>query len=250
MKKTLLLFVTISCTNFGISQNNGIVTYKKENLKQFSKHEKFQKMKKERPEFYKTVSLIFENMEIILQDLEFDLKFNNNESFFKDKEFLELETNKFYGAALGPEGDAEYYTNIKENKHLEYRETFGEKFIISNPKIKWELTSESKKVGKYLCYKATTTKINRSSTGKISEATIEAWYCPELNIPFRPIGYGGLPGLIIELTYLNSKFYVHEINLNPSKEIIIKEPSKGKRVTQEEMSQMYKDAMSSFKEGF
>ena len=67
-----------------------------------------------------------------------------------------------------------------------------------------------------------------------------AWYTPELPLSFGPFGYGGLPGLIVELSYQNIKFYVSKIVLNPKKKINIIKPVKGKKITRKEYSSLAK----------
>jgi GLPGLI family protein len=39
--------------------------------------------------------------------------------------------------------------------------------------------------------------------------------CARHPVRFGPIGYGGLPGLILELQNESATFYVTKINLNP-----------------------------------
>lgn len=64
---------------------------------------------------------------------------------------------------------------------------------------KWKLTKETKKNDNYTCYKATVIDEEPRSKGEIALKKVIAWYCPELPFSFGPSGYGGLPGLILEL---------------------------------------------------
>lgn len=56
-------------------------------------------------------------------------------------------------------------------------------------KIKWILSSETKKIGSFLCQKATTKFRGRSYI---------AWYSKDLPLSFGPWKLNGLPGLILE----------------------------------------------------
>ena len=68
--------------------------------------------------------------------------------------------------------------------------------------------------------------------------------------PFGPIGYAGLPGVILELEARNYKYYATKINLNPKKEIKITKPTKGKKVTQEEFYDIAIGTMKDLRKGF
>ncbi len=48
------------------------------------------------------------------------------------------------------------YKNVKENTTISEKSISGKTFLVEEPMDmpKWELMSETKKIGKYLCYKA------------------------------------------------------------------------------------------------
>jgi GLPGLI family protein len=50
--------------------------------------------------------------------------------------------------------------------------------------------------------------------GEKQDILVTAWYAPDIPVRFGPIGYGGLPGLILELQNESATFYVTKINLN------------------------------------
>ena len=138
---------------------------------------------------------------------------------------------------MGPYGRGIYFTDIKKNEYYTQLDAYGELFLIKNSKADWELLNETKKIGNYLCYKATTIRITQGREGIIKSPVI-AWYAPELAVPFGPIGFGGLPGLIIELEIKSFKFYVSKVNLNPKGNINVKLPSKGRVVTKNEFDEI------------
>ena len=121
--------------------------------------------------------------------------------------------------------------------------------MVEYPIQEWQLSNETKKIGAYTCYKATTMKIVNGRKG-IIKTPVEVWYTPEIVIPFGPLGYNGLPGLIMELSMYNYKYYVSKIDLNTEKEVAIKKPTKGKKVTEAEFKEIGIETMSSYKRGF
>lgn len=178
------------------------------------------------------------------KDISFELIFNEGESTFEIKDLLETEGKKFYKAAIGPEAAGSFYCDLNET--LWKVNAFGEDFIVRKKQPEWILKQETKKIGKYLCKKAVLIEVLELEN-KIKKNIVTAWYCPEINIPFGPIGYNKLPGLIIELYIGNSRFYVERISLNPNKELKVKKPIKGKIVTQNEFYNIARGLMMDFK---
>ena len=110
------------------------------------------------------------------------------------------------------------------------------------------MSNETKKIGKYLCYKATTIKTVESI--KTFKKVVTAWYCPELPYSFGPIAYAGLPGLILELNIeKGATFTVKNIELSKSKTFEIKKPKKGKQVTEKQYNDIGRDMYNKRKEG-
>ena len=107
------------------------------------------------------------------------------------------------------------------------------------------MSQDTKTIGGYLCYKATSTLATRNSKG-IFYKPIMAWYAPKLSVPYGPKGYGGLPGLIMQLTEGDFTFYVSKLTLNPKKPIKIKRLAKGKKVTQKEFEKIGKESGLNF----
>ena len=96
----------------------------------------------------------------------------------------------------------------------------------------WTLHNESKKIDGYNCYKATKHHVQPNSE---IEFTIEAWYTPEIPVPYGPAGYGGLPGLILQMERSHVIFVADKVTLNPKGGIKpIKEVEPGRIITNEE----------------
>ncbi len=176
-----------------------------------------------------------------LKDLEFKLYFNSNESSFKVVN--RLSQNKMEEAAIMVgDGSGVYYLNIDSKEKLHQKEAFGKSFIIKDDlyNVKWVLKNKSKNISQYKCNKATTTKTVINEKGKFVKK-VTAWYTPKIPANFGPIGYGNLPGLILELDIENEvNFIVKKIELNTKKKIIINKPAKGKLVTPKEFEEISK----------
>lgn len=97
--------------------------------------------------------------------------------------------------------------------------------------LQWEISTDSKKIGNYLCYKAIlkTKFVNKSGEMKVKECI--AWFAPSLPYSYGPKNFSGLPGLILEISENQKTFMATNIELF-DKEIKITFP-KGKTVDKE-----------------
>jgi GLPGLI family protein len=100
------------------------------------------------------------------------------------------------GMKSSKEGDQVVY-NIKKNtmwSNILYRKQIYVKEIA--PKINWIIEKDTKKIGTFLCKKATTSFRGRNYI---------AWFATEISLPYGPWKLNGLPGLILE-AYDTNKF--------------------------------------------
>ena len=138
----------------------------------------------------------------------------------------------------------------QKNIKLEIKESYGKTFLIEDiafNKKDWTISPEIKKIGNFVVYKATTKKVVENSKGTFTHKII-AWFAPELPFSFGPIGYGGLPGLILELEVLSNfpaKYTVESTNF--SKESIEINIPMGKRVSPSELDGMARKAMDNLR---
>ena len=172
--------------------------------------------------------------------LRFELKFNKIQSVFKfidgvDKEDFEYQVAK---AAFGTNSDI-YYDN---RQHREISKTVeGEIIEGLNAIYNWEISTESKKIGEYVCYKAVLNipYINRKGESKTSE--IIAWFAPSLPYSFGPKNYYGLPGLILELKDVRSTYIAFSIELLKEERLIVF--PKGKTISKNDYEKCLKSQM-------
>lgn len=240
MKKYIItLLISLSFSFHSISQvKNGVITYKKVLIKKT-----FVKKEKNNTNF-EQFSFIENKIIEALKEIKFELKFSKNESTFQRVKSLKTENDKFFGLALIPHGSSVFY---KDNKGtLEQKNIFGEDFLISKDKLNWKLINESKKIGEYNCLKAVA-EVIKPYRGKPKKYVKIAWYSPKINASFGPIGYGGLPGLILELNDGKYKYVASKIKLNLKNNIKLKSNLKGKNITEKEMDLLISEAMGNFK---
>lgn len=209
----------------------------------------------------------------------FILTFNASEANYVEEEKLETPGQEGGRRMFGFMGDSKFYKNILENRYVNQREVFGKVFLIKDtlPKLTWKLESETKKIGNYTCYKASAVKSvdkldfrsmrpprrpdnsKDADTTKTSlldevtmpeEITIVAWYTPEIPVNMGPDEYNGLPGLILEVNADRTTILCSKIILNPSHKEDIKEPTKGKEVSQQEFNEILTAKMKEMEANF
>ncbi|WP_191858086.1 GLPGLI family protein [Hanstruepera ponticola] len=191
------------------------------------------------------------------------LKFNVEESLFVEEEKLDAISGATdsWGKNFAP-GDK--YKNVKNNTLLQEQEFYGKKFLVSDKllKFEWNMTSESKKIGEYMCMKAVALvpsdsltwfdfswgklRSNEESkdTTEIKMTQVEAWYTPQIPVSHGPSEYWGLPGLILEVSADNTTMLCSKIVLNPKDKTKITPPEKGKQVTKSEYQEIIKTKMA------
>jgi GLPGLI family protein len=188
--------------------------------------------------------------EMLRKQLEkvYELEFNKIESVYREQEQLEKPSAKLAGGiivVLAGEGNNRLYKNSQTESFINSRDFMGKQFLISDSleKLDWKLEEESKKIGDYLCFKATATQEYEDVDFKTDEIEIKnrniiAWYTPEIPVNHGPEKYFGLPGLIMEVIAGKRMYLCSKLILNPKKRLKIKTPEKGKKVTQLEFEKI------------
>lgn len=245
MKQIIIIILVITLSNSLLAQGfQGIATYKtkrKLDVKLDSTqmnsdmHQRMIAMLKKR--FEKTYLLTF----------------NKEASLYKEEGALEApQTGGMRVMMVSTDESGVLYKNIKENRFASQNEVFGKIFLVQDKleKLDWQLEKEVKNIGNYTCHKATLKRnieivgAGISSNGdndfdeeiekepQMKEITITAWYTTQIPINSGPEKYYGLPGLILEVNNGEETMVCSKIVLNPDKKIVIKEPIKGKEVSQ------------------
>lgn len=171
-----------------------------------------------------------------------ELYFDDDEAVYRKSETVEEEAPPPQAGGgrgrfrMRGGGSGVVYQNYAEDRRVEQRNFMDKKFLIrGEPERKaWKLTGESMQVGQYLCQKA---------TFQDSTDNIVAWFTPQIAVPLGPAQYGQLPGLVLhvdinegERTYTAQTIELDEIDTS-----VLKEPTKGKEVTQEEFQTLVRE---------
>ncbi len=169
---------------------------------------------------------------------------------------------------FGADG-GDLYKNFAQSKSIQTSELGGKNFLITDSirQQPWKLSSETKQILGYSCHKATR-KINQPMMGMRrvtmtsgggaptadttsknrptpKEIEVVAWFADDLISPVGPENYGQLPGVILELNIDNGQtvYTAKEVKKTvDAKEL--KEPKKGKVVTQQEYMKIMQELMS------
>ena len=142
---------------------------------------------------------------------------------------------------------SKYYMSISDSIHKYYEndDKIGEYTIAAEKEAKWTLTQETKMIGGYLCYKATSPYFNFESWFEDEpKKNVIAWYTTKIPVSIGPNGYHGLPGLILELQTLTSTIYVKNISLNTTPEPIIDDLSNYKLITTGQRDMLFNKTLS------
>ena len=180
------------------------------------------------------------------------LRFNENASEYKLLDKIGLKADEEFTMPFS----SIYYKDFKNGTYYDKKDMGGRQFIIhdSLPKYNWQLTGESKKIGNYTGFRAFYKDSIRSSkridhkNGGFEMVEIykpiltEAWYSPELPISNGPHRFGGLPGLILEMTLHGgqSKLTCVSIELHKDQDQEIVFPKRKQIYTELEYEELYK----------
>ncbi|WP_299125742.1 GLPGLI family protein [uncultured Tenacibaculum sp.] len=165
-------------------------------------------------EIYKIHEKYFPGMvtkgEAVSSEIDFSLVFNDSTSVFylEKKLFSDNSAVSFAIISIGYFGRVKQLPNNYITENLQ--EDFG-RFLVLRPYQKWELHEETKQIGNYICFKATTFHTTTNPKGKVFKNNFTAWYTPQLPYKFGPLGYGSLPGLIVELQGESATYGIKKI---------------------------------------
>jgi GLPGLI family protein len=256
----LIAFFTI--TTFAQKDFQGKATYMSKRTMDMSRFDKMPEQQK------KQMMARFKNF----LEKTYTLTFNKTESSFKEN--VQLDAPGSSGPSWGKSnGQGAIYKNTGDKEMIEDVEMFSKRFLVTEEMEmpKWEMGTETKKIGNYTCYKATMEKVDTSidwgsmfgrrgnkakdsvkvkEEDEVKTLLITAWYSPQIPVSAGPAEHWGLPGLILEINAGRNTMLCTELVINPEDEIEIKKPTKGKEVSREEYSKIIKEKAAEMKERF
>lgn len=220
----------------------------------------------------------------------FILNFTKTTSIYKEEEKLDAPGQggqggmRMMSSMMG--GGGTNYKSLKEKAYVVDKEFMGKEFLIKDslPNYAWKLEGETKLIGGYNCFKATTVRPvsqadfrnfrpkkeekkaeeakdeTKKPEGEVKktnfmddfelpkEITITAWYTPEIPISQGPENYWGLPGLILEVNDGKTIVLCSKIVLNSKEKVEIKAPTNGKEISQKEYDDTVVKKMEEFRQ--
>jgi GLPGLI family protein len=119
--------------------------------------------------------------------------------------------------------DATYYYNTKLKISKIYREFWLKHVLISvDMKDKWKIDlDKTKTIDGYKCYYAVY-KGSYLWAPRSGDNLITAWFTTDIPLPYGPLHYNGLPGLILELNEDNVRFTATKITFDKTYESELK----------------------------
>lgn len=170
-----------------------------------------------------------------LELMTFTLSYNKEGSYYKKEKNLPKHSEFYARIARVLSGSIENpFQFLKTKESFQNVTIAGVTYQVDySYKMKgWKLTEESKKIDNYTCYKAILVEYN-----DLNETFFEtvAWYTPEIPVPYGPSGYGGLPGLILQLQYRATLHTVNKITFNPKNGVKVPSMEEGEKIDVKKM---------------
>lgn len=286
MKKIVIsfLFFLSFLSSYAQKDFQGMAVYEsKTSTADFKK--RFEGNKEMTPDMQK---MIEERMKKMFEKT-FILNFDKQASIYKEEEKLDTPGQggggmRVMSSFMG--GGGTYYKNVKDRNYTVDKEFMGKEFLIKDSLVtyNWIMESESRQIGGYTCYKATTVipasktdfrnfrpkreddkkkEVNSDSTKTDSkekktnfmedielpkEITVTAWYTPEIPVNQGPEGYWGLPGLILEVNDGKTIILCSKVVLNPKDKVEIKASNNGKAISQKDYDETVTKKMEEFRQ--
>jgi len=231
MKIITILIIALLSYNNSSSQNTlqGRVTYEVSYIGSIDATAAFLKKRKTPEKDIKLILATVRNYKNVIATLEFA---NNETKYTVEKEEMsKTAITKYNKPWFVAGGNDIYYRNFSLKEYYSQQFSFDETLLVEAVVPKWQVTQKTKKIGKYVCYKAI------DLTSKNTKQKAFVWFTPEITLNSGPRHYFGLPGLILEVKEYNYLFKAIKIELNPKKKIVIQKPTKGKKITQKELSE-------------
>lgn len=218
---------------------------------------------------------IADNMKSMLEKT-YILTFNQSESVFAEEEALEAPgAGRNWMSWMNNYSAGPQYKNISQGALVQDQEFFGKQFLINDSlqSFEWQMGTETRQIGSYMCFKATAVKkvadsdwasmrrrTNRDEDNSVKtidtdstkttvvseelempkEVIVTAWYTPQIPVSHGPGEFWGLPGLILEVQNDRTTILCSKIVMNPEQKSKIEAPSKGQKVTRSEYDDIVK----------
>ena len=193
---------------------------------------------KDKTDSEKKINELFKKTLKLVDKIEYEFLYNNEKSLFRRINIVQDESlnNPYLKLLEAIVSSGTYYQNRADNTTLHQKDVFGEEFLIEYQILSdWKISNETKYINGYKSFKAI--NLNPINT---ENNIVEVWFTPNINTFFGPKGYGGLPGLIVEIKMKLVTLQLKKIIFN--KKIKIKEVKNKKKITLEEYIKIAQEA--------
>jgi len=133
------------------------------------------------------------------------------------------------------------YIDFREESKTALQEFMTREFLVESPLDNkgWKLDPTRKKIGEYVCMKATM---------NLEGDTVTAWFAPEIPVPAGPAEYYGLPGIVLAVERLGETILMAtSIDLSPPPAELLVKPESGKKTSPEAFDRIVKEKVEEFK---
>lgn len=186
--------------------------------------------------------LLMNNVKEIAKQLEYELKVSGGVSTFKSKEFLAKNNQQHLLKLANIYSSGTFYNDLSSGENLWQTEVFGKEYLVDLSQTDWRISKETEVINGYHCNKAEAIRTSYNK-GKPIKTKVVAWYANEIPVNFGPVGYSGLPGLIVKLDIKDRSFVLQEINEVENKDFW--EPE-GKDITLQAYYELFTTARDNF----
>jgi len=236
MKHLLLFIITLCLSLTAYGQKEGTIQYVRVTQLSFDAPEGMEDMFKNMPKEQSSEKvLLYSGKKSIYQNPDDKIGSDDNMINLGDDEMsIQIDFN---------EPDEKFYMDLDSDLTLHQQEFFNKQFLVkgSPTKIDWKLGKGKKKIAGYICMEATT----------MVEDTIPmtAWFTPQIPVSIGPKGYGGLPGMILQIDRNKGDQIItaSHVDLSPPALELITPPTKGKKVSKEQYENIVADKMAEMK---
>lgn len=194
------------------------------------------------------------------------LNFNKAESIYYEEEKLAGPENghgrgKMFAAIFGGATAGKMYKNVRTKELINATEFFGKNFLITSglKNFNWKLEKETKQIGKYTCFKATTVVKEKKQVlspetkemkEEVNDVIVSVWYTPQIPVNIGPDKYWGLPGLILGVNAGDVQIVCTQVVMNVKEKVTIKKPKSGKKISQEKFDKVVVEKTKEMRERF
>lgn len=133
------------------------------------------------------------------------------------------------------------YIDFQKESKVALQEFMTREFLVESPlETKgWKLDPTRKKIGEYVCMKATM---------NLEGDTVTAWFAPEIPVPAGPAEYYGLPGVVLAVERLGETVLLAtSIDLTPPPAELLVKPEAGKKTSPEAFERIVEEKVEEFK---